>query len=353
MEQIRLGVIGCGRVADERHLPALGHVPRIGVVAATDLDRRRAEQLATRWGIGSPCSDAGELLGRDDVDAVAILTPTSSHAELATAALEAGKHVLVEKPLALTMDECDGLVRTAAASDRTVMVGFNLRWHPLIRRARAMVRRGDLGEIRAIRSVYTHARPGEGAPDWHRKLDLGGGVSFNEGVHHYDLWRFLLDAEVRRVSAFSAPSEHFEDETCVTTAELSGGTLATGVFSFTTAPNSEVEVYGTRGRLVVNGYRFDGLELFDRRTYPGDPPHRATQVLASLGRLPRAVQAMRRGGDFQATFVGLWRHFADCVLHGGQTECSVADGRLAVQVALATIRSARSGRPVDVTKATA
>ena len=154
------------------------------------------------------------------VNLVTIITPHNTHAALAMKCLRAGKHVVVEKPLALTLAECDRLIEASARSTSKVVVGFNLRWHRLVRRAREFLSSGALGRIKAVRSAYTHDRLGEAAPDWHRKLELGGGVSFNEAVHHFDLWTFLLDCRVARIHAVNRPSSGFDDDTCTVTAEM-------------------------------------------------------------------------------------------------------------------------------------
>ena len=341
-----VGIIGCGRVAVERHLPPLLHRPEVRVVATADLDRARAARLAGRLGAAASATDYRAVLERRDVDAVAVLTPTASHAEVVAAALDAGKHVLVEKPLALSLADCDRLAARAEGSPCKVVVGLNLRWHRLVRRARELLVGGGLGRVKAIRSAYTHDRSGENAPAWHRELAQGGGVSLNEAVHHFDLWRLLGGGEVEEVFSYSRPSRAYEDETSVISARLDTGALITGVFSFRTGPTSEVELYAEEGRLALSLYRFDGLELFPTAKYPGDLGDRARKALASLASLPPALPALRRGGDFQATFDGLWGHFAACVLDGAEPESTLEDGRRSVAVALAAVESARLGAPV-------
>ncbi len=347
-QAVQLGIIGCGKVAEERHLPPLLRLPEARVVAAADLDTARVNRLADRLGIVHRSSDYRAVLDRADVDAVAILTPTQSHAEIGLAALDAGKHVLMEKPLALSLPECDRLIARAARSSCKVVVGFNLRWHRLVRRARTFLETGALGRIKAIRSAYTHDRLGDNAPAWHRKLELGGGVSFNEGVHHFDLWRYLAQSEVERVFSISLPSSFYEDETSAMTARLADGTLATGIFTFRSGPNSEVEIYGESGRLCLSLYRFDGSEFFPRWKYPGDIADRLRKTVAALIELPQAIPILRRGGDFAATFDGLWRHFIDCILQDNPSDCTLEDGKRAVQIALAVIESASSGLPVQI-----
>jgi len=345
---LKLGIIGCGKVAEERHLPALKMIPEVEVVAAADIDIDRARLLMGRFDIDCPCTDYLTLLGRPDVQAVAVLTPTLSHAEIGVAALDAGKHVFLEKPLALTLDQCDQLIAAAERSPAKIVVGFNLRWHRLVRRARAFIQTGDLGTITAIRSVYSHYRQGEDAPVWHRKRELGGGVTINEGVHHFDLWRYLLNSEVAEIFSIRRPSQFVEDSINIISASMTNGVLATAVLAFKTGPTNEVEIYGEAGRLYLSCYRFDGLEFHPGPVYPGDIRNRLRRVLGSVKDLPRAVQAMRRGGDFAATFYEIWRHFLDCVHENIASECTLEDGKRAVQIALAAIDSSDSGLPSKI-----
>ena len=346
---IKLGIIGCGRVAEERHFPALHHLPDVQVVAVADIDAARLNPVADRFGIEHRFSDYRALMDVADVDAVGILTPTQSHAEIGLAALEAGKHVLIEKPVALNLAECDKLIARSADSSCKVVVGLNLRWHRLVRRACEFIQKGALGRIKAIRSVFTHYRLGENAPDWQRKRELGGGVSFNEAVHHFDLWRYLLQCEVEQVFSFTRPSAYYEDETHVTTACLSNGALATGLFTLKTSPISEVEIYGDTGRLYLSLYRFDGFEFYSHATYPGNIMDRLKKTLFALIELPQAIPIMRRRGDFAATFYGLWRHFIDCINKDKASECTLEDGKRALQISLATVDSITSGQPARIT----
>lgn len=349
MSTVRLGLIGCGRVAEERHVPALRHVSGIRIQAVADPDRARAKRLADRQGVAQRFDDYRALLVAADLDAVAVLTPTPAHAEIVTAALAAGKHVLVEKPLALDADGCDRMLDAAARSTARVVVGFNLRQHRLVRRARDIVSSGALGRIRAVRSVYTHDRSGKDAPDWHRKLAKGGGVTFNEAVHHFDLWRFLLGGDVSEIYCRSLPSSVYEDESSAVCATLSNGALATGTFVLRSSPTSEVEIFGEQGRLFLSCYRFDGLSFTPHDAYPGDLQGRLKEASRALVELPSALRVLRRGGDFQDSFRGLWQHFVDCICEDRQPECTLADGKRAVEMATAAVSSARSNRPVRLT----
>lgn len=346
--KIKVGIIGCGRVAEERHLPALQYHKNIQVAAAADTDTDRLNRIADQYGIKRRFADYRALLDLADIDAVGVLTPTPSHAEISLSVLDSGKHLLIEKPLALHLSECDELIARQRDSACKVVVGFNLRWHRLVRRAYAFIQAGQLGEIKAIRSVYTHYRDGNSAPDWHRKQKYGGGITFNESIHHFDLWRYLLGSEIEEVYSSNRPSPFYEDETQVTQACLANGVFATGVFTFKTSPNSEVEIFGEKGRLYLSLYRFDGFQFFPYNLYPGDIGDRIKKALTTLREFPRIIPIIRRGGDFAATFYSLWGHFIDSINQDKASGCSLEDGKRALQVALSALESAALKKPKKI-----
>ena len=132
---VRVGLIGCGRVAQERHLPALESLSSAKVVAVADIDANRLEMVANRFQVVRRATDFRTLVDDPDIDALAVCVPAQRHVVVAIAALAAGKHLLIEKPLALDLEECDLLIEKAAKSISKVTVGFNLRWHRLLREA--------------------------------------------------------------------------------------------------------------------------------------------------------------------------------------------------------------------------
>jgi predicted dehydrogenase len=345
---MKVGIIGCGRVAEERHLPVLQSVPGVEVAAAADLDPARLERIAGRFHIPQRFGGYRELLERSGVDAVAVLTPTASHAEIGMAALDAGKHLLIEKPLAMTPAECDELITRRSRSSCKAAVCFHFRWHRLVRSARELIRSGALGRIHAVRSVFTHNRSGRDAPPWHRKRETGGGVSFNEAVHHFDLWRHLLDTEMTRVFSASVPSAFYDDETTALTACLANGALATGVFALRSGANCELEIYGEAGRLYLCCDRFDGLEFFPASMYAGNIGHRLKKAASSLSQLPGALRLMRRGGLYMEAFHELWSDFARSIRNDQAPGATLEDGKRSVLAALAAANSASSGLPVAV-----
>jgi myo-inositol 2-dehydrogenase/D-chiro-inositol 1-dehydrogenase len=343
---VKLGLIGCGQ---NRHLPALQSLQDAEVVAAADINPDRLKQVADRFHIERRYPDFRALLSDPAVRAAAVCVPAQFHVEVALAALEAGRHLFIEKPLALSLDECDRLIERAAQSPYKVMVGFNMRWHRLVRQAREMIQRGTLGSLRLIRSVIT-SRFREDEPEWVRRRELGGGVLIELAVHSFDLWRFLLQSEIEQVFATSR-SERWEDETATVTAQMANGVLASAVFSKGTGESNETEIYGQDGRLHIFCYRFDGLEFSPSWSFPGSVRTRLGRMAHTLKELPQASSAIRQGGDYVASYQAEWRHFIDSIQQDTPVESTLEDGRRALQVVLAAVESASLGQPVKVAQA--
>lgn len=347
-KSLKLGLIGCGQVTQQRHLPALKSLPEAVVVAISDLDANLLNRVADQFHIGKRSADFRELLDDPAIEAIGICVPAQFHVNLALAALDAGKHLFIEKPLALDLDEIDRLVERAAQSSSKIMVGFNLRWHRLVREAREIIQQGILGQVELVRAVLTSWH--ENAPEWRKRRNLGGGVMIEMAVHHFDLLRFLLRSEVVEVFATSQ-SRKWDDETATVTARMANGALADFALSERTSSNNEVDIYGQAGRLCVACYHFDGLELFPISGSPGDIRIRMSRMIHALAELPRAIRTLKHGGDYVASYRSQWRHFIDCIRQDASVECTLEDGRHASQIMLAVLESASRAEPVKVAQA--
>jgi predicted dehydrogenase len=344
IRHVKIGLIGCGRVAREHHLPSLKRVPGAEIFAVTDIDLEKAAGIAKIYSIPHVYPSYNDLLSDPRIEGVGVLTPTASHHEIGLAALGAGKHLFLEKPLALSRLACDQLIEAARKSGKKTMTCFNLRWHRLIREALAVIDSGRVGDIKAVTSKYTHFRNIATAQKWHKQLEFGGGVSFNENIHHFDLWRFLLKKEIEEVFAFHRESDFYKDETSLVSARLEEDILASCFGSMKTSPESELVIFGTDGRLSVNLYRFDGLDFLPSTAYPGSTGYRVRSILQSLGKVPSLLAANRYGGGFAETFYFAWEHFIRCVTEDREPECSFEDGRQAVLTALAVVESFKKGK---------
>ena len=350
-DKITVGIIGCGRVAEERHCPALSLINNVTIVAAADSDSQRLQKLADQYSIPQRYTDYRDLIRDPEVDIVAVLTPTATHVEIGLAVMEADKHLFLEKPLALTTQECDTLVNHSKTMSSKSMICFNMRWHRLIQQARAIITEGKLGKIVAVRSEFMHYRDGSKAPDWHRVLAQGGGVTFNEAVHHIDLWRHLLGVEVKDVFAFHSSNEFYQDVSSVLCASFSNDAHGSIHAALKTSPNNDIEIIGEKGRLYVNLYRFDGLEFIAYDQYPGNISMRIKRVPYTINQFKEALLLRKKGGDFQASFYNIWKQFIHCIQHDEQPTATLEDGKHALQISQAAIESYQTNNVVHLTQA--
>ncbi|HEY0404995.1 MAG TPA: Gfo/Idh/MocA family oxidoreductase [Pyrinomonadaceae bacterium] len=347
---IRLGIVGCGDVTELRHLPALRHVCGVKVSALSDIDTARLERVAARFGVAARYTDYRELIENAEIDAVAVCVPPRLHTEAVLAALSAGKHVLIEKPLALSLEECDLLMAQAAAhASLKAMVGFNLRWHRFALAAKEIIRRGELGDIKLARTVFTSGvRLGDNFAEWRRSRQTGGGALFELGVHHFDLLRFLFEKDFEEVSASSLS----QDETAIVAARMKDGPHVVSAFCEGTGENHELEIYGARGWLRVSFYRADGLERFGAKQYAGSLKSRLRGLARTLLEAPRIIRQARQGGDVPASYAEQWRHFIEAIALDSPVSCNLFDGRRALEVALAAWEATSTKQTVRLCQTT-
>ena len=340
-----IGIVGCGRAAVNLHLPTLTKLPEARVVALADTDTAALEAAAGRFGVSVRAADTAGLLAVPGIDVVAVCVPAGAHVAAALPAIEGGRHVLVEKPLAPDRAGCERLIEAATRSGGRTAVGFNLRFHRLVRTARELIASGRLGAIEAISSTWTSAlRRQRAVPPWRNDRATGGGALFEIAVHHFDLWRFLLDTDVEKIFTHGRNGE-WKDETVAVTARLASGVLATGVFSERSGSHNMVDIVGREGRLSFDLFRYDSFEFTPADAQPGLAA-RLQRAAKGVANLPRGVALMRQGGDFLQSYRRQWQAFLGSTGGSPYPGASLADGYAAVRTVLAAIESADAGRPV-------
>ena len=186
---MNVGIIGCGLIGQKRAKALVGGT----LVACADLSLVRAEALACQFPNCDALDDWKRIIDRKDVDVVVIATPHDSLAEITLAAIEAGKHVLVEKPAARNAEELQPILSALKTSQSCVRVGFNHRYHRALRKAREMVASGELGEMMFLRARYGHGGRVGYDQEWRARPEIsGGGELIDQGVHLIDLARCFL-----------------------------------------------------------------------------------------------------------------------------------------------------------------
>jgi myo-inositol 2-dehydrogenase/D-chiro-inositol 1-dehydrogenase len=327
---LRVGIIGCGRAAVALHIPALAKIPGLRISAVCDSDARRPAKVALSDRAVSRHTDYRSLIADPSVDVVLVAVPPAQHAEVFVAAVEAGKHVYAEKPLALGLEEADRMVAAAAASPARCTVGFNLRSHRLVRVARSHLRAGAVGRLIALRTTLIGGPVAR--PAWQHHAGEGGGAIFELGSHHFDLWRYLLNAEVEEVRAQYAQDAN--GSTALVSGRLANGAVAVSLLALHGAATHDVEVIGEDGLMRFSLYRGDSLEI--------GPDGRVTRLAKWLGQLPGAARYARRGGDYLDSFRRHWLRAAAC-FRGAESPATLEDGRRSLEIALTALESARAG----------
>ena len=256
---VGFAILGTGIIA-EVHRQAIAMNADLGasLVAVGHYDPSRFAEIGERFGV--PCVSEADLLKRPDVAVVCLATPSGQHAEQAIAAAAAGKHVLVEKPLALSVADADAMIVACEKAGVRLGVLLQRRAEPLFRQVYEAIRSGDVGEITMASVCMPYHRPQAyyDTAAWRGTWEQdGGGVLMNQGIHFVDLLLWLMGDDPVRITARAATlqREIEVEDTVVATLEFSNGALAT-LSATTTAPpgiRQRVEIYGTAGAIQLEG----------------------------------------------------------------------------------------------------
>jgi predicted dehydrogenase len=355
-EPIRLGWLGCGRIADLQCLGYLDH-PRAEIVAVCDRDESRARARAQAWDARRVYTDAEKLFADPEVDAVEILTPHHLHAAHAVGALEAGKHVSLQKPPTRTLEELDRVVDAAARSGRVLRIFENFGHYPPHRRAKALVDAGEIGTPLSVRVKTAVGRFADGwtvGPEsqaWRMDPTLCGGglTTFDHGYHCFRMARWFVPAEVERVHAFihwtRLGNRDRIDGPALISWQYAGDPPRFGSWEVIASLGMRVrsDYYVSDDRLEIHGS--EGIVWVNRCT--GKLLEEPSVVLYREGET-RAFHDLP--ADWAESFRLGGRDFVDALIEGRAPEQSAAEARKTLAFALAVARSDAEGREVSVSE---
>ena len=264
-DKLSVGFIGAGNIA-RSHMEEIKALEQIEIAVVMDVDVSRAEGVTEEYG-GRPCADLGELLADDGVQAVHVCTPHNQHVDQVVAAAQAGKHVLVEKPMALTLADCDRMIAASKEAGKLLMVGQVLRYWPIYRQVREMIRAGKIGAVgHQMRRRYSRFDPGEG--HWYLDLEKGGNCVLHAfGPHEYDVLHWMIDSPVVQVYARGTESAERLAGQCDSYSTLmTHANGAVSVLSQTVSSHSgawDQQVVGSRGSMFITSQKLvvDGEEI--------------------------------------------------------------------------------------------
>ena len=327
-KQIRYAVVGLGHIAQVAVLPAFANARRnsrlVGLVSG---DPRKRAELAKTYGVERAWSyeQYDECLKSGEVDAVYLALPNALHPHYALRAARAGVHVLCEKPMAMTEDECVQMASAARATRVRLMVAYRLHFERANLEAIEALRSGRLGEPRLFTSTFsTPVEPG----NVRVRREAGGGVLYDIGIYCINAARSLFRDEPVEVQAATAGVRGEVEEAATGWLRFPGDRLATFSCSFGAAKVSEYRVTGTKGDLCVEPAYDYARPLKHRLTLDGDTRER---------RYAKRDQ-----------FAPELLYFSDCILLNREPEPGAEEGLADVRVIRALYRAAETGRPVEL-----
>lgn len=337
---LNFGLIGCGRIAP-RHAQSLAEIEGAHLAAAADIIPSRAENFHKQYG-AEPYTDYRRLLDRKDLDVITICTPSGLHAGMGIEALQAGKHVIVEKPMALSLETADALIEAACTANRKLCIVLQNRYNPPMLDLRGAVDAGKLGRLMLGSATVRWFRPQEYYEDeWHGTLAMDGGALMNQSIHHIDALQWLM-GDVESVFAYTATLAHKMEAEDVGVASLrfKGGALGTVEGSTLTYPENlegSVAIFGEKGSAKVGG------TALNRKVFwklAGELEHEKEMLTREQVDPPSVY-----GYSHRAVIMDM----IDAVLTDRAPKTHGLEGRRSVAVVLAIYESARTGKPVDMT----
>jgi UDP-N-acetylglucosamine 3-dehydrogenase len=276
--KLRVGVIGCGKIAQIRHLPEYLLLDDVEIIALCDMNLERANKVAEQYDIRNVYQDYHKLVDRTDIDVVSICTPNTTHAEVAKYALNNGKHVFIEKPMATSIEDCEKIVDAAEHSGTICMIGHNQRFNPIHQRVKEIISSGCIGKVYQFSTNYHHGGPEhwslDGAKSWFfNREEAGFGVIGDLGIHKIDLVQWLLDDSVGELKAYYSTFQkegNVEDNAVLVTRMCRGAIGTVNVSWNNPLQDHRTVLYGEKGVLTFGeslfGFRvefYDGGNLED------------------------------------------------------------------------------------------
>ncbi|MFQ6131610.1 MAG: Gfo/Idh/MocA family protein [Armatimonadota bacterium] len=326
--EVRFGILGLGMGHGRAKMAAQTSGARLTCVCDILEDKARAvaEELECDW-----CTDYGDMLARDDVDVIGVMTPSGMHADHGVLAAEAGKHVFTTKPMDIRVEKCDELIAACEQAGVLLAVDFGRRYADDTHRARMILRSGKLGPILLadVRMKWLREQSyydGGSPPGWRKTLEYEGGSLANQGIHEVDLIYWLLGPVGSACGRIATLAHDIETEDmCNALLTFENGTW--GVIQTTTCSRPDlgtvIELSGERGTLCLTGSAITRYEVADEPDASADDfvpdPDRPKNIIEDV------VSAVARGTPLA---------------------CDGHEGRHSTQILCAVYESARTGRPV-------
>lgn len=250
MSKVRWGVLSTANIGVQKVIPAMQRGSYCDMVGIASRDLERAQATASKLGLSKTYGSYEDLLADPEIDAIYNPLPNHLHVPWSIKALEAGKHVLCEKPIGLNAAQAQQLVDAAAQHPHLkVMEAFMYRFHPQWQRARELVQGGSIGELRTIQTVFSYYL--DDPTNIRNRAEVGGGALYDIGCYPISISRFIFDAEPRRVSAIAEFDPRFGTDRLTSAILDFGRGTATFTCGTQLSPYQRVTIFGTQGHIEV------------------------------------------------------------------------------------------------------
>jgi len=342
---INIGIIGCGKIAQKRHIPEYLENVDANLVGFYDLNQARAKEISETFG-GTAFDSIEDLLADPSIDAVSVCTANHTHAAITIQALQAGKHVLCEKPMATTLEDCQAMVDAANKAGKVLVIGQNQRLTKTHKKARELIRNGEIGQIIGFRTTFGHGGPetwsiDPGKNTWFFDKNIAVmGAMADLGIHKTDLLLFLTDQKIVETTAHlttidkrGADGELIKvDDTAICVYQLENGAIGTMTASWTFygPEDNTTIIYGTKGI----------MRLYE------DPQFSIQLFLKGGEKIYHEIDTIQTNEN--QTSSGVIDAFVESVITGQGGELAAGKVLESMKVIFASIESSQTGKTIKV-----
>lgn len=342
---INIGIIGCGKIAQKRHIPEYLENVDATLVGFYDLNQARAKEISETFG-GTAFDSIEDLLADPSIDAVSVCTANHTHAAITIQALQAGKHVLCEKPMATKLEDCQGMVDAANKAGKVLVIGQNQRLTKTHKKARELIRNGEIGQIIGFRTTFGHGGPetwsiDPGKNTWFFDKNIAVmGAMADLGIHKTDLLLFLTDQKIVETTAHlttidkrGADGELIKvDDTAICVYQLENGAIGTMTASWTFygPEDNTTIIYGTKGI----------MRLYE------DPQFSIQLFLKGGEKIYHEIDTIQTNEN--QTSSGVIDAFVESVITGQGGELAAEKVLESMKVIFASIESSQTGKTIKV-----
>ena len=341
MKKYRVAVIGVGSIARMRHLPEYQANPHVEIVAVCDIVPERVEETAAQYG-AKAFTDYQELLDQVKPDIVSVCLPNYLHAPVSIAALEAGAHVLCEKPMATSTEEGEAMIKAAKENNRKLMIAHNQRFVASHQKAKELIEAGELGKIYSFRTAFGHGGPEgwsiDGKDSWFFKKDQAFiGAMGDLGVHKSDLIRYILGEEFTEVAAIvegNAKTDSDVDDNAVCLLRSESGIIGTltASWAYNSSEDNSTVIYGEKAT----------LRLEDDPDYSLIASYTNGQTVKyELGQ----IQSNDAGGQTTSHVID---HFIESIQADRDPLITGEEGLKSLNIILAALESSETGKRIKI-----